>query len=103
MEIICKDEKEKEEEDEDGFELKTSLKKKGIRKHEHCFIRKIFSRFGSYYIYEKQGKKIFASKIKIINFTMKKDLFEKGKINYLKGKSNINLPNSIPEIKFWFN
>lgn len=100
MEINGKEDKEKEE-DEDGFELKSKSRKKSFRKREHCFIRNIFDQFGSIYIYEKELKKIFASKIKIVNFSMKKDIFEKGKIQ--TDKKLVIANDLIPDIKFWYN
>ena len=89
---------EKEEED-----IKITYRTKGIfrmensRKKEECSVKLIYDKFGEIFILEKFNN-ILVSTIRMVNFQMKKETFNKGKIK-------VEMPNesTIPDIKFWFN
>ena len=90
---------EKEEED-----TKITFRTKGIyriensRRKEECSVKLIYEKFGDIYIFEKFNN-ILVSTIRMVNFQMKKETFNKGKIK-------VEVPydkSTIPDIKFWFN
>lgn len=90
---------EKEEEDTKiTYRTKCIFKIENSRKKEECTVKNIYDKFGDIYIFEKFNK-ILVSTIRIVNFQMKKETFNKGKIK-------VEVPfnkTSIPDIKFWFN
>ena len=67
------------------------------RKKEECSVKLIYDKFGEIFILEKFNN-ILVSTIRMVNFQMKKETFNKGKIK-------VEMPNesTIPDIKFWFN
>lgn len=106
------------EDREDGFQEIGSKKKAGnfshsIRKlpitfRHQCFVRNIFEKFGSLFIFDRNNSKLFISKMRIVNFPMNKHIFEKGKekenqMQNSNGKINFDKidKSTIPEIKFW--
>ena len=87
--------------EDDGFKEyknKKALKRANIKKTntEVCFIKNISYKYGSLYLFNKNSR-MFISKIKQINFPLRRDIFDKGK----KEVTPINL-TSIPDIKFWY-
>lgn len=95
-----------EDKEENGFFLIRDKRKKreGISttptkksNNDQCFLRNIFEKFGSLYLFDLNNTLLLISRIRIVNFPMNKDIFEKGK----KEKANLNILHTIPEIKFW--
>jgi hypothetical protein len=89
-------------------EKNTSIKEESVSKKydskfsnciTQCYIRDIFEKYGSLYIYDRNNTNIYISKLRIVNFPMKKLIFERGKINSPKFY-NIEY-SSIPDMKFW--
>jgi hypothetical protein len=70
-------------------------------KKERCYVKDTLNKHGQLYILDNPNSNLLACKIKIVNFPIKKELFDKGKEldieNYLLQKKL----NSIPDIKFW--
>jgi len=70
-------------------------------KKERCYVKDILNNHGQLYILENDKPNLLISKIKMINFPIKKELFDKGKEldeeNYFIQKKL----NNIPDIKFW--
>jgi hypothetical protein len=84
--------KEKKRKKENYFEL-TPKKYNG----DQCFLRNIFEKYGSLYLFDNNNRSVYITKIRIVNFPMNKDIFEKGK----KEKVSEEFLNNIPDIKFW--
>lgn len=68
---------------------------------DQCFIRNLFDKYGGMYIFDKNNSKIFISRMKIVNFPMNREIFDKGKMELPKNSDYFDI-NSIPELKFWF-
>lgn len=83
--------------DNEKLESRESQKKQ-LGSRAACFVRDIFERYGSVYVYEK-NKKLFAAKIRIVDFAMRKDLFVKGKTNKIEDACI----ETFPDIQFWYN
>lgn len=90
---------EKEEEDRTiTYRTKCVLRIENQRKKEECSVKNIYDKYGDIFIFERFNK-ILVSTIRVVNFQMKKETFNKGKIK-------MDLPfntSTIPDIKFWFN
>jgi hypothetical protein len=95
-----------EDKEENGFFLIRDKKKRresvtntAIKKsfNDQCFLRNIFEKFGSLYLFDLNNIILLISRIRIVNFPMNKDIFEKGK----KEKASHDILHTIPEIKFW--
>jgi hypothetical protein len=93
-------------EDEEGLKIskdkqRTISKPTYFRKSsDQCFVRNIFEKHGGLYIFDKNNLKLFISRIKIVNFPMNRDIFDKGRHDHTK---YFDLDTStIPEIKFWY-
>jgi hypothetical protein len=97
--ILDQDQEEKDKEKEFKNNNNAQSPRKVSNFQYQCFIRNIFEKFGSLFIFDKNNLKIFISKLRIVNFPMKKVIFERGKISHPKS-DNID-SSSIPEIKFW--
>ncbi len=67
--------------------------------NSNCGMRSIFEKYGSLYIFDIDLIKICISKLRVVNFPIKKVTFERGKIKSPKlyGVET----DSIPDIKFW--
>jgi hypothetical protein len=76
----------------------TSSSKKNYS--DHCFVKTILERNGPIYIYDKNHSKLYISGIKIVNFPMNRNIFDKGKIDCLKYFEQDT--KTIPEAKFWY-
>ncbi len=104
--IEHKETNETEEKEENGFFLFRDKKKKRegststpTKKsfNDQCFLRNIFEKFGSLYLFDLNNTILLISRIRIVNFPMNKEIFEKGK----KEKANLSILHTIPELKFW--
>ena len=68
------------------------------RRREECSIKALFEKNGDVYIFEKFNKTL-VSRIRMVNFQIKKDTF-------FKGREVVKIPNhlnNVPNIKFWYN
>jgi hypothetical protein len=101
-----KDTNENEDREENGFfeirdrkKRRDSLNKIPIKKsfNDQCFLRNIFEKFGSLYLFDMNNLILLISRIRIVNFPMNKEIFEKGK----KEKASHDILHTIPDIKFW--
>lgn len=104
--IENKETNDSEDKEENGFLLFRDKKKKResltknqpkIYSNDQCFIRKIFEKFGSIYLFDLYNLILLISRIRIVNFPMSKEIFEKGK----REKPSADIMHTIPEIKYW--
>jgi hypothetical protein len=95
-----------EDNEENGFFLFRDKKKKREittkippkkYSNDQCFIRNIFEKFGSIYLFDLNNLILLISRIKIVNFPRSKEIFEKGK----KEKASADIMHTIPDIKYW--
>ena len=98
MEINQKSQPESPESEQKFYKLKPYRPKS--RNGEECFIRNIYENNGSFFVFEKSNK-LFISKMKMINFSIKKEVFEKAKND--PSSFSQQDPKTIPESKFWYN
>ena len=94
------DQKFKKKETENIKDISKSNIKLTRQTAENFFVKNIYEKFGSLYISDKKNKILFISRIKMINFPIKRELFEKGKSQDLL-KGNETQIGEVPEIKFW--
>lgn len=100
--------RDKQEETEVLSKINNSSKNEGMaifskkwEKKEKCNVKEILNKNGNLYILDNKNPNLLACKIKMINFPIKKELFDKGRDldidNYIIQKKL----NNIPDIKFW--
>jgi hypothetical protein len=92
MYVVYKDKEKTKNINEKKFSFNTSP----------LLIRNIFEKFGSLFIFDQNLSKIFISKLKIVNFPIKKVIFERGKSAGLSSNKicSEHIEN-IPDLKFW--
>ncbi len=70
-------------------------------KKERCYVKDILTKYGSLYILDNPSTNLLSCKIQLINFSIRKELFDKGKEldinNYIEQKQF----SEIPDMKFW--
>jgi hypothetical protein len=87
--------------EDDGFKEyknKKMLKRANFKKAttEVCFVKNIFHKYGCLYLFNKNSR-IFVSKMKQVNFPIRRDIFDKGKKEVITYDIT-----TIPDIKFWY-
>ena len=70
-------------------------------KKERCYVKDIMNKNGQLNILDNSNPNLRACKIKIVNFPIKKELFDKGKELDIEKYLLQKKLNSIPDIKFW--
>ena len=82
-------------------QLKSNRKNKFNKRKfsDTCYVHNLYEKYGSLIVEELSSKLYFISKIKKVNFSCNKELFEKGKRT--KDDEYNEEIGSIPDISFW--
>lgn len=70
-------------------------------KKERCNVKEILNQYGNLYVLDNENSNLLSCKIKMINFPIKKELFDKGKELDSEHYTQYKNSNNIPDIKFW--